>query len=36
MRKDFNKLKIALEWRLIGAKYFLALKAFEFAKKYHS
>lgn len=33
---NYEKLKIALEWQLIGLWYNKALKAFNLAKKYHN
>lgn len=32
MTTTYHKLKISLKWRLVGAKYYKALAAFEFAE----
>lgn len=33
---SYEKTKIAITYRMLGAEWFIALKAMEFAKKYHN
>lgn len=36
MKEDFEKMKIAIRYWLIGRGYYNALKAMDFAESYHT